>query len=61
VSTIEIPDGSWGGFGRVIRLPDIAELVLGPEMRAAAEEWLAGRQRKRAAALIEMAGADGRG
>ena len=39
--TIEIPDGTWGGFGRVVRLPDIAELVLGPEMRAPAEEWLA--------------------
>ena len=39
--TIEIPDGTWAGFGRVVRLPDIAELVLGPEMRAPAEEWLA--------------------
>jgi len=58
VFTIEIPDGTWGGFGRVVRLPDIAELVLGPEMRVPAEEWLAARQRKRAAALIEMAGAD---
>jgi phenylpyruvate tautomerase PptA (4-oxalocrotonate tautomerase family) len=61
VFTIEIPDGTWGGFGRVVRLPDIAELVLGPEMRVPAEEWLAARQRKRAAALIEMAGADVRG
>jgi hypothetical protein len=61
VFTIEIPDGTWGGFGRVIRLPGIAELVLGPEMRVPAEEWLAARQRKRAAALIEMAGADLRG
>jgi len=61
VFTIEIPDGTWGGFGRVVRLPDIAELVLGPEMRVPAGEWLAARQRKRAAALIEMAGADVRG
>ncbi len=36
-------------------------LVLGPEVRVPAEEWLAARQRKRAAALIEMAGADVRG
>jgi phenylpyruvate tautomerase PptA (4-oxalocrotonate tautomerase family) len=58
VFTIEIPDGTWGGFGRVIRLADIAEHVLGPDMRAPAQQWLAARQRKTAAALIEMAGAD---
>jgi phenylpyruvate tautomerase PptA (4-oxalocrotonate tautomerase family) len=61
VFTIEIPDGTWGGFGRVVRLPDIAEHVLGPDMRAPAQQWLAARQRKTAAALIEMAGADERG
>jgi hypothetical protein len=58
VFTVEIPDGPWGGFGRVVRLPDIAEHVLGPEMRAPAAEWLAAMQRKKAAALIEIAGAD---
>lgn len=61
VFTIEIPDGTWGGFGRVVRLPDITELVLGPEMRVPAGQWLAARQRKRPAALIEIAGAGGQG
>jgi hypothetical protein len=56
--TIEVPDGTWGGFGQVVRLPDIAELVLGPEVRVPAEELLTARQRKKAAALIGMAGAD---
>lgn len=36
-----------GGFGRVVRLPDIAELVPGPEMRVPAKEWLTARRRKR--------------
>jgi hypothetical protein len=58
VFTLEIPDGTWGGFGRVVRLPDIAEHVLGPEMRVPAREALAARQRRRAAAIIEMAAAD---
>lgn len=38
VFTVEIPDGSWGGFGRVVRLPDIAEHVLGPDIRLPAEQ-----------------------
>jgi phenylpyruvate tautomerase PptA (4-oxalocrotonate tautomerase family) len=61
VLTIEIPDGTWGAFGRVFRLPDIAEHVLGPEMRAPAGERLAARQRERATALIEAADADAQG
>lgn len=61
VFTTEILDGTWSGFGRVVRLPDIAEHVLGPEMRVPAEEWLAARQRKKAAALIEMAGVNVQG
>ncbi len=56
VFTFEVPDGTWGGFGQVIRLPDIAERVLGPDMRAPAQKWLAARQRKKAAALVEIAG-----
>jgi hypothetical protein len=57
VFTIEIPDGTGGGFGPGRPPPDIAELVLGPEMRVPAEELPAARQRERAAALIGMAGA----
>jgi phenylpyruvate tautomerase PptA (4-oxalocrotonate tautomerase family) len=55
VFTLEIPDGTWGGFGRVVRLPDIYEQVVGPEMRAAAEQRLATRHHKEAAALLELA------
>jgi phenylpyruvate tautomerase PptA (4-oxalocrotonate tautomerase family) len=42
----EIPDGTWGGGGRIARLADIAGLVLGdPDMgRAYAERRLAGRR-----------------
>jgi phenylpyruvate tautomerase PptA (4-oxalocrotonate tautomerase family) len=54
VFTLEVPDGNWGGDGRVIRLPDIYELVwpLHPEMegepRETAEGVLAERRRERA-------------
>jgi phenylpyruvate tautomerase PptA (4-oxalocrotonate tautomerase family) len=42
----EIPDGTWGGGGRIARLADIAGLVLGdPDKgRAYAERRLAGRR-----------------
>jgi phenylpyruvate tautomerase PptA (4-oxalocrotonate tautomerase family) len=42
----EIPDGTWGGGGRIARLADIAAIVLGdPEKgRAYAERRLAGRR-----------------
>ncbi|TMR96461.1 tautomerase family protein [Nonomuraea basaltis] len=29
VHIVEIPDGNWGAFGRVVRLPDIVNFVLG--------------------------------
>ncbi|MFC4011501.1 4-oxalocrotonate tautomerase family protein [Nonomuraea purpurea] len=29
VHLIEIPDGNWGAFGRVVRLPDIIDYVIG--------------------------------
>lgn len=56
VFTLEIPDGTWGGFGRVVRLPGICERVAGPEMRAAARQRLAICHHEEAAALIELAG-----
>jgi phenylpyruvate tautomerase PptA (4-oxalocrotonate tautomerase family) len=42
----EIPDGTWGGGGRIARLADIAGLVMGdPDKgRAYAEKRLAGRR-----------------
>jgi hypothetical protein len=42
----EIPDGTWGGGGRIARLADIAGLVLGDpgKGRAYAEKRLGGRR-----------------
>jgi len=42
----EIPDGSWGGGGRIFRLADIAGYVLGDQQkgREYAEKRLAGRR-----------------
>jgi phenylpyruvate tautomerase PptA (4-oxalocrotonate tautomerase family) len=42
----EIPDGTWGGGGRIVRLAEIAGLVLGDaeKGRAYAERRLAGRE-----------------
>lgn len=36
VFPVEVPDGSWGGAGRIFRLADIAALVMGDEGRARA-------------------------
>lgn len=58
VLTAEVPDGTWGALGRVVRLPDIYEHVAGPGTRALAQQRLAARHRNEAAAVIEMAGAD---
>jgi phenylpyruvate tautomerase PptA (4-oxalocrotonate tautomerase family) len=62
VFTLEVPDGNWGGAGRVIRLPDIYELVwpLVPDMegepRESAERVLAERRQGEAKALLAAAG-----
>lgn len=62
VFTFEIPDGTWGGAGRVIPLADIYELVcpLWPEMegepRQAAEQVLAARRRDDAERILSAAG-----
>lgn len=46
VFAAEIPDGTWGGGGRIARLADIAAIVLGDREkgRAYAEKRLASRQ-----------------
>jgi phenylpyruvate tautomerase PptA (4-oxalocrotonate tautomerase family) len=50
VFALEIPDGTWGGAGRIIRLPDIYEFVWPPEPgtegepRETAEQVLAARR-----------------
>ena len=52
VFALEVPDGSWGGAGRIIRLPDIYEFVWPPtpdtdgQPRETAQQVLAERQRE---------------
>ena len=55
VFTYEVPDGTWGGLGAVVRLPDIADFVAGPEGRAAAEQLLADRRRAAARRMLDAA------
>jgi phenylpyruvate tautomerase PptA (4-oxalocrotonate tautomerase family) len=63
VFALEVPDGTWGGDGRIIRLPDIYELVwpLEPGMdgdpRENADRLLAERRRQEAELLLAAAGA----
>jgi phenylpyruvate tautomerase PptA (4-oxalocrotonate tautomerase family) len=56
VFTHEIKDGSWGGLGRTIRLPDIYEHVVGEKGRDAAEQVLAERRRQEAELVLGAAG-----
>ena len=61
VFTLEVPDGTWGGAGRVIRLPDIYEFVWPPqagvegEPRETAEQVLAARRRRHAEQVVRSA------
>jgi phenylpyruvate tautomerase PptA (4-oxalocrotonate tautomerase family) len=52
----EVPDGTWGGLGKVFRLPDIAEFAVSPDAREVAEETLATRRREQATAILHAAG-----
>ena len=54
----EVPDGTWGGLGKIFRLPDIAGFAAGPQASEAAEERLATRRREEAAAILQAAGAE---
>jgi phenylpyruvate tautomerase PptA (4-oxalocrotonate tautomerase family) len=62
VFALEVPDGTWGGDGRIIRLPDIYELVWPPnpgtdgKPREAAEQVLAERRRHVADVILTAAG-----
>jgi phenylpyruvate tautomerase PptA (4-oxalocrotonate tautomerase family) len=59
VFTFEVPDGTWGGLGgRVVRLPDIAEHIVGDAGRRYGEERLAERRREQARAVLEAADAE---
>jgi phenylpyruvate tautomerase PptA (4-oxalocrotonate tautomerase family) len=59
VFTCELPEGWWGGAGRILRLADIYELVwpLGPgvdgDPRETAEQVLAARRRQEAESLAQ--------
>ncbi len=56
VFTCEVPDGWWGGGGRILRLPDIYKIVLGREGREAAEQVLAERRRQEAELVLAAVG-----
>lgn len=57
VLTWEVPDGTWGSFGRVNRLGDVMG-YLAPELREPAVERLAARRREEARTLLEAAGVE---
>jgi phenylpyruvate tautomerase PptA (4-oxalocrotonate tautomerase family) len=54
VFTCEVPDGWWGGGGRILRLPDIAEL--GGYGRDLGEQVLAACRQEQAKKLLAAAG-----
>ena len=56
VFTQEVKDGTWGGLGRVIRLPDIYEHVVGEKGRELAVQVLAARRREEGEQLRAAAG-----
>jgi phenylpyruvate tautomerase PptA (4-oxalocrotonate tautomerase family) len=56
VFTFEVPEGTWGGMGRVVGLADIAEFANGPKGREYGEQRLAEVRREKAAQLLEAAG-----
>jgi len=54
VFTWEVPDGTWGGEGRIIRLTDVIGYVA-PQLREHAAQRLADRRRDEACALMAAA------
>jgi phenylpyruvate tautomerase PptA (4-oxalocrotonate tautomerase family) len=62
VFPLEVPDGTWGALGGIIRLPDIYEIAWPPrpdmvgEPRETAEQVLAERRRAQGHALLAAAG-----
>ena len=58
VFTHEIADGTWGGAGRIFRLPDIAAFVAGEAAGEAAAQRLARRRREHALATLAAAGVE---
>ena len=58
VFTNEVPEGTWGGLGRVVGLADIGEFATGEAGRAYGEQRIAERRREEARAILEAAGVD---
>jgi phenylpyruvate tautomerase PptA (4-oxalocrotonate tautomerase family) len=55
VFSFEVPDGTWGATGQVVRLPDIVGFVSGDAGREYGIERLAQRRREQAAAILDAA------
>jgi phenylpyruvate tautomerase PptA (4-oxalocrotonate tautomerase family) len=51
----EIEDGTWGGRGRILRIPEIQAFIAGEHERKVGEERLARRRRVKALELLEGA------
>jgi phenylpyruvate tautomerase PptA (4-oxalocrotonate tautomerase family) len=58
VFTYEVPEGTWGAFGRVFELADIAAAAVGDAGRAYGERRIAERRREQARELLEAAGVE---
>jgi hypothetical protein len=62
IFTLEVPDGTWGGGGAIIRLPDIYQISWPPrpgmdgDPRETAERVLAERRRQEAQEILDAAG-----
>lgn len=56
VFTYEVPEGTWGAFGRVFGLADIAAFAGGESGRAYGEQRIADRRRREAREIQEAAG-----
>lgn len=59
IFTHEVKDGTWGGAGMILRLPDIYQFVFGGDGREAAEQVLAARRQEEAELLLAAAGVRG--
>jgi phenylpyruvate tautomerase PptA (4-oxalocrotonate tautomerase family) len=56
IFTLELTDGTWGGSGVTLRLPDIYQIIFGEDSREEAERVLTERRRQNAETLLSAAG-----
>lgn len=52
----EVPDGTWGGRGRIVRLPDVLARLVGEDERHVGATRLAERRRRAAVAMMDAVG-----